>query len=140
MGGSRSVWDLHLNNNVPMDMKVELGAGRVQLTLGTLSLTNLEVEMGAGETVVDLTGDWKNDLSARIRGGVGRVKIRLPRDVGVRVEPEGRIGAVNARDLRRDGRVYVNDAYRKSDVTLRIDVKGGVGETHLELSDTSPVV
>jgi hypothetical protein len=28
---------------------------------------------------------------------------------------------------------YVNDAYGESDVTLRVDVKGGVGEINLEI-------
>jgi hypothetical protein len=121
-------------------MSVELGAGRAELTLGKLSLNKLDLRMGAGETIVDLTGDWKNDLAAEIRGGVGRATVRLPRDVGVRVTAAGGIGAINAHDLRKEGDAYVNDAYRKSPVTLRVDVEGGVGEINLELGEAPGVV
>jgi len=133
-------WDLRLSGGVPMSMDVQMGAGRAELTLGKLSLTDLDVKMGAGETVVDLTGDWKHDLTAQIKGGVGKATVRLPRDVGVRVSAAGGIGAINARDFKKEHGVYVNDAYGKSPVTLHVDVKGGVGEINLELAEAPPVV
>jgi predicted membrane protein len=89
---------------------------------------------------VDLTGDWKNNVTARIRGGVGKATVRLPQDLGVRVHAEGGIGAINAHGFKRDGGAYVNDAYGKSDINLRVDVQGGVGEINLELADAPPVV
>lgn len=133
LGGARYEWDLRLNDDVPLELSVVLGAGRADLILGSLSLTNLDIKIGAGETILDLTGDWKTDLSANIKGGVGRTTVRLPRDVGVRVDAKAGIGRINATGLKRDGGAYVNDAYGESDVTLRIDIKGGVGEINLEL-------
>ena len=138
--GSRDEWDLRLRGGVPMEMSVELGAGRADLNLGNLSLTDFSLDMGAGETVVDLTGDWKKDLSARVNGGVGRATIRLPRDVGVHVRAQGGIGAINTPGFRKEGDAYVNDAYGKSHVTLNLDVQGGVGEIDLELAGNRPVV
>jgi len=133
-------WDLRLRSGIPLSMDVQMGAGRANLTLGKLSLTGLDLKLGAGETTVDLTGDWKHDLAARIRGGVGRATLRLPRDVGVRVEAEGGIGAINAHDFKKEHGVFVNEAYGKSPVTLHVDVKGGVGEINLELAEAPPVV
>ncbi len=43
-----------------------MGAGENDLRLGTLALTALDVQMGAGVATVDLTGDWGQDLDARI--------------------------------------------------------------------------
>jgi hypothetical protein len=138
--GARNEWELHLNNQVPMEMNVEMGAGRTELTLGSLALNNLSLKMGAGETVVDLTGDWKNDLSAHIQGGVGKATVRLPREVGVSVKASGGIGAINAHDLTKDGDFYVNEANGKSRATLHVEVEGGVGEINLELGSGPPVV
>lgn len=139
-GNVKYDWDLRLNDKVPISIDVQMGAGRADLTLGKLSLTNLDIKMGAGETIVDLTGDWKNDLTAHIRGGVGKATVRLPRDVGVYATAAGGIGAINAHDLRKENGAYVNDAYGKSPVTLRVTVEGGVGEINLELAEAPPVV
>lgn len=136
----RNEWDLHLNNQVPMQLDVEMGAGRTDLTLGSMALSNLSLKMGAGETTVDLSGDWKNDLTAQIKGGVGKATVRLPRDVGVHVKAEGGLGAINAYDLIKEGDAFVNQAYGKSRATLNIEVKGGVGEINLELGSGPPVV
>jgi len=138
--GGRNSWDLHLSNKVPMELKVDQGAGRAKLVLGGLALSRLEVEIGAGETDVDLTGDWKNDLTATIQGGVGRATVRLPTDVGVRASAQGGIGAIHVHGLRKDGNAYVNEAYGKSPVTVNVQVQGGVGEINLELGETPPPV
>ena len=37
------------------------------------------------------------------------------------------------RGLKKVGDSYVNDAYGESDVTLNVDVKGGMGEINLEV-------
>jgi len=139
-GSGHYTWDLHLNNKVPMELRVDLGAGKSDLSLGTLSLSNLEVNMGVGETVVDLTGDWKNDFQAKIHGGVGQATVRLPRDVGVHVRARGGIGEIHAGELKKDGDIYTNDAYGKSPVTLEVEVEGGIGEINLEFGGPPPVV
>jgi len=138
--GGRNTWDLRLNNKVPMDLRVDQGAGRAKLNLGGLALSRLEVKIGAGETDVDLTGDWKNDLTASIQGGVGRATVRLPTDVGVRASAQGGIGAIHVHGLRKDGDAYVNEAYGKSPVTVNVDVKGGIGEINLEVGEAPPSV
>jgi hypothetical protein len=157
VGEYRYEWDLRLNDDVPMDMRVSLGAGRSNLQLGTLSLTGLQVTRGAGEVAidlsgsssltrlnvgggagtvtVDLTGGWQNDLEATIQGGLGRRTLILPSDVGVRVRVEVGVGTVDAAGLTKEGEYYTNAAYGQSDVTLNIQVEGGVGQTDLRVGE-----
>lgn len=151
----RNEWDLNLNEDVPVEMRIDLGAGRSNLALGTLALTNLTVnggagevdldlsssqslsrldfDMGAGGVTIDLTGEWGKDLDARLTGGLGEITLRLPSNVGVRVEVQTGIGGVDASGLTKDGNIYTNDAYGVSAVTLLIDVEGGVGQIHLDV-------
>jgi hypothetical protein len=151
----RNEWDLKFNDDVPMEMRIDLGAGRSNLTLGALDLNTLNIDggagevdldlsgsqelsrldfdMGAGSVTIDLTGDWQNDLDARLSGGLGEITVRLPSAVGVRVKVETGIGGVDASGLTKDGDVYTNDAYGVSDITLLIDVDGGVGQINLEV-------
>jgi hypothetical protein len=132
-GEVRNEWDLRLNDDVPIDLNVEMGAGESDLDLDSLTLTGLDLQMGAGKTTVDLTGDYDRDLSATIEGGVGEATVRLPSAVGVKVNAEGGLGAINTQGLQREGDAYVNDAYGDSDVTLDVDVRGGVGRINLEV-------
>ena len=53
---------------------------------------------------------------------------------------QGGLGRINAGDLQKQGDAYVNNQYGKSTVTLRLEVKGGVGEINLELVGEPPAV
>jgi hypothetical protein len=130
-GPSENSWDLRLGNDIPMELSIDMGAGQGQVKVGDLSLTRLNMNMGAGQIIADLTGDWKKDLDANIRGGVGHAVILLPEDIGVEVHATGGIGSISAGKLSRDGDRYSNDLYGKSPVTLRLDVSGGVGNIEL---------
>jgi hypothetical protein len=130
----RYEWDLRFNDGLPMDMNIKLGTGKMDLELAGLSLTALEVNMGASRSTLDLTGDWASDLDINITGGVSSLTVRLPSSTGVRVEISG-ISRVNASGLVKEGSAYVNDAYGKSDVTLDIYIEAGLGEVNLEIGD-----
>jgi hypothetical protein len=132
-GDARNEWDLRFNDEVPTDLVVKMGAGQSDLDLDSLNLTGLDLEMGAGETTVDLTGDYTRDFDASIQGGVGEATVLLPSEVGVRARAQGGLGKINARGLKKEGDSYVNDAYTDSEVTLDVDVNGGVGQINLKV-------
>jgi N-terminal domain of toast_rack, DUF2154 len=130
-GSRRNDWKLRFGNAIPLDLKVELGAGKSDLNLAGVNVTHLEVNMGVGRMDLDLTGERKEDLQVDIQGGVGSAEIRLPRNVGVHVNASGGIGSVNAQGLRHEGSSYVNDVYGKTHATIQVNVQGGVGEISL---------
>ena len=130
-GSTHNEWNLRFSNDVPLELKAEMGAGRGNLRLRDLPITRLDVSMGAGQVDVDLTGDRKNDLIANLEGGVGQATIRLPKNVGVVVHASGGIGSINAHGLKHDGDQYTNDAYGKTPATIHLKVEGGVGQISL---------
>ncbi len=132
-GDARNEWDIRLNDEVPTDLVVQMGAGESDLDLDSLTLTGVKLQMGAGKTTVDLTGDYARDFDASIQGGVGEATVMLPSEVGVWAKAEGGLGKINAEGLQREGNAYVNDAYGESEVTLRVEVQGGIGEINLEV-------
>jgi hypothetical protein len=137
LGRGRNNWSVHLNKDLPMDLKVNVGAGQGEFQLGGLALTGLEINMGAGQVTVDLRGDWKKDLEATIEGGVGQATIRLPGNVGVRVHATSGIGSISASGLERRDDYYVNSAYGKSPVTLRLNIDKGIGTIDLVADHSS---
>ena len=129
----RNEWDLRLNEEVPVDLTVQMGGGVGNLDLDNLALTGMNLNVGAGSTRVDLSGEWERDLSAIVRGGAGQLTVLLPSRMGVKVNAGTRLGRINAEGLQREGQAYVNDAYGGSDTTLEVEVTGGVGQINLEV-------
>jgi hypothetical protein len=132
-GEARNEWEIRLNDELPTDLVVQMGAGESDLDLASLALEGLKLQMGAGKTTVDLTGDYAQGFKASIQGGVGEAKVLLPSGVGVKAKAQGGLGKIDAEGLQRVGDSYVNDAYGESDVTLNVEVQGGVGEINLEV-------
>lgn len=132
-GRTRYNWDIRLNRQVPMEMNVDMGAGKSNLELAGLNLNRFALNAGAGEADIDLDGAWQHDLTAVIHGGVGKVTLHLPSDVGVRATIHGGLGAVHANEFSKNGDTYTNSAFGKSKVNLEIQVEGGLGEVNLQL-------
>jgi len=131
----RNEWGLRLYDEVPMDLSVNMGAGTGDLELNGLSLTGLDVTAGAGEYTIDLTGNWTRDLDVTIDSGAAYITLRLPRDIGARVEVAEGPHTIDATGLTNDGGVYTNAAYGMSDVTLHVHVEAGIGGINLEVED-----
>jgi N-terminal domain of toast_rack, DUF2154/Domain of unknown function (DUF5668) len=130
-GNTHNEWTLRFSNEVPLELKVEMGAGRGNLHLRDLEVRRLDLSMGAGQVDLDLTGDRQNDVTGNLAGGVGQATIRLPKNVGVVVHASGGIGSVSAHGLKHNGDEYVNDAYGKTPATIHLKVEGGVGQITL---------
>jgi hypothetical protein len=127
-GNSRNDWNLRFGKDVPLDLRVDMGAGQGNLHLRDVPLTGLVLNIGAGQVDVDLTGDRKTDLTADIEGGVGQANIRLPKNVGVVAHASGGIGSIDVRGLKHDGDTYTNDALGKTTATIHLKVEGGIGQ------------
>jgi hypothetical protein len=126
-----SVWNLRLSDKLPTELAIKVGAGKSLLKLVGLDLRRLRVEMGVGEVDLDLNGRWATDVDVEVEGGVGEARVRLPREVGVRVRATGGIGDIKAENLRREGNYWINEQYGKSPIDLRIEVHGGIGSIRL---------
>jgi hypothetical protein len=132
-GSSRNEWNIRLNSRIPADLKVNLGAGKSRLELADLDLRSLTIDMGVGEMRLDLRGRHERNLDVTIDGGVGSGTIFLPREVGARVRVDGGIGSVDAHEFSKNGRVYTNEAYGKSPLTIDVSIDAGIGSIDLRL-------
>jgi hypothetical protein len=131
-GHSDNIWRLKLSHDVPLELEVDVGAGRSDLNLAKIDLTRLQLNIGAGQVNVDLTGERSKDLQAQIHGGVGEAIVRLPKDVGVVANVHGGLGSIDVHGLKEEDGQYVNAAYGKSPNTLHLTVEGGIGHIRLD--------
>jgi len=124
---SNNTWDLTFNNDVPLELRLELAAGRSELKLREMNVTGVEVSMAAGQVEMDLTGPRRSDLSVKVNGAVGQATIRLPRDVGVIAHATGICCAIDFAGLKKEGNDYINQAYGKTPHTIKLNVEGALG-------------
>ena len=152
----RYEWDIQLNDDVPLDLQVNVGAsagmvdlsglnlqsldlrsgaGDVSVWLGDTALETAVVDAGVGRLVLDLSGEWQQDATIDVNTGIGDLTVRVPRDVDVEINTDLGIGDLEADGFSRRGGAYVHDAEGGSDVTLMLDIDGGIGQITLELVD-----
>ncbi len=153
----RYEWDLRFDALTPLDMRIETGAGRQDINLTGLQVTRLDVNLGAGDASInvsnnpalerlqfdigvgmvdiDMRGPWDQDVDVTVQGGVGTTSLRLPADIGVRVEIDRGLGTVDTSGLTRDGGAWVNQAYGTADVTMNLRIRSGVGTITLDVQD-----
>jgi len=132
-GRVRNDWDLRLSKSLPVELKVNLGAGASRLNLAGLDVTRLDIDMGVGEMTLDLSGPHSRSFIVKIDGGIGSGKIYLPAEVGVRARVHGGIGSVSAHGLSKHDRTYTNDAYGTSSVTIDLEISVGIGSLDLRV-------
>jgi hypothetical protein len=137
LAGSGNDWRLRFAGGVPLDLNLDLGAGKGNVNLQGLDVSHADLKVGVGHLDLDLTGPRKSDLHVDIHGGIGTAVIRLPRNIGVRVHASDGLGDVNASGFHHDGDDYTNDAVGKSPNTIYVNVSGGVGQITLEQMGSS---
>lgn len=132
LAGSGNDWHVRFADGVPLDLDVNIGAGKGDMHLRGLDVNNLDIKVGAGQLNLDLTGPRKSDLHVDVQAGVGSGVIRLPKELGARVHASGGVGSVSANGMREEGDDYVNDLLGKTPATIYVTINGGVGHITLE--------
>lgn len=116
-GSVRNDWDLAFADDVPMEMRLEHGAGAASLELGGTKLTDLDVDTGAGALEVDVSGSDSLEALA-VNAGAGEVIVDLSDGEALRsVDIEAGAGAVT---LDLSGASWASD--------IDVSINAGVGE------------
>jgi len=137
IGDTKNRWDISLNETVPINLKIDMGAGQGILDLRDIRLSALDIDGGVGELKLDLSGERDQDLDVDIDGGVGSATIYLPEDIGVRVHVNGGIGSVDAHGFYKKNGTYMNDAFGKTDLAITIQIDAGIGSIELKTRKSS---
>jgi hypothetical protein len=176
--GARNEWDIRLSNKVPLRLTIAMGAGESKLDLSGLRLSRLNVDGGAGDTlisfnapnpetlsavdvnsgagkvelrsvgnaspeklnikggagevVLDLNGAWGRSAQIEVITGVGKVTLKLPTEIGVKVNTGiSPVGKVVVEGLTAADGGYVNDKYATAEIKLDISLTTGIGEVNI---------
>ncbi len=107
------------------------GVGSFNINLANTSVPLLKIEAGIGEAKVDLSGHWKNDLSAQVKAGIGDITFYVPKDMGVKFTITGFLGQVSAKGFSKSEKEYTNDAFGKTKHQMEFTVNGAIGSINI---------
>jgi hypothetical protein len=129
----RNEWDLRLNEEAPIDLSIDAGGGAIDLRLAELSLTRLDIELGACEGTIDLSGEWDRGVDVTIDVGAANIIVLLPSDFGVRIVVDAGPTIIQTSGLTKVGDAYTNAAYDASEPALQVSLETGIGQVSLEV-------
>jgi hypothetical protein len=110
-------------------IRIKNGVGAMDAVgLGNLNFRDFEFEGGIGGATLDFTGEWKQGADIRIQVGVGGVTMKVPRELGVRVEAEKHfLSGLHLDGFAKRDASYYSENYDKAKFRLSVRVATGVG-------------
>lgn len=121
-------WNIHLNRDVPLALRLETGASQSSLDLRDLKVTDLRLNTGASKTDLTLPANaGKTDV--RVELGAASVDMVVPQGVAARIRAE--YGAASI-EIDRSRFPYSNGIYESADFSsaqnkVDIMIQAGAG-------------
>jgi hypothetical protein len=112
-----------------------LTAGAAELTvlgLGNSRCDRIAFEGGVGQVTLDFGGAWTSSSRVEVKMALGKVALRLPRQIGVRITLDKFLATFEPQGLVRRGTSYLSPGYDKASRHLDIDVTTAVGGVTVE--------
>lgn len=117
-------------------VKIAAGAAEIEVEkLGNARAERFEFEGGLGEATLDFTGAWSRSATASIEMGVGEVRLRLPRGLGVRIEKDSFLTSFDAPGMTRRGDAWYSRGYDQARYRLDISIDAAVGSIEIDWVD-----
>jgi hypothetical protein len=125
-------WNMRLNPDVPLALKLETGGNEALLDLTELKVEELRVSTGASSTEVLLPAG-AGFTKVKVGAGVATVRLRVPEGVAAKFAFGGGLATANVDTSRfpRVGGVYCSPDYATAANKVDIEVEAGVGSVDL---------
>lgn len=119
-------------NLVEMDtLRYDTGASKSELSgMGNANFSRMEFSSGAGDYILDFSGELQRDAIVVIKTGLSNTEIIVPEGMAARVTVSGGLSNVNVHDAwEGSGEVYTNSG---EGPRLEISVEMGAGNLELK--------
>jgi hypothetical protein len=126
--GASLDWDIRLNRDIPLSLKIDSGASASILDLRDLKVTDLDIDIGASSTELTLPANAGN-THVDIDTGASSLKVCIPSGVAASIRVKSGIASVNVnpRFPRLDGGLYQSTDYSSAANRVDMTIDAGVG-------------
>ena len=115
------------------DLEIDVGAADFSaVNLANANADQIRVRGGVGVVDLDFGGTWSHDMTVSTRVAIGKLMLRIPSDVGVRLEVQ-RVAAGFEHEgfVKRDDAWY-SDNYDRSPYKLRLRAETFFGKIEIQ--------
>lgn len=132
-GASESTVDVSEPNPTRMDVaRFEVGAADFTVRhLGNLHADRIEMDAGVGEVTLWLTGDWRADTRLAIDMGLGKLQLRIPEGLGIRLTKDSFLTSLDSEGLVKRGDAYYSVDWEEAEHQVRIDLDAAFGSVEV---------
>jgi hypothetical protein len=125
-------WAVQINQDIPLSLSFETGAGDAKLDFSQLNVKDLDLQTGASSTTLTLP-EKAGQTTVQIEAGVASVSIKIPENVAARIEKEGGLASIQIDQERfpRHGDVYLSDDYESSENKIDLKIEAGLGSVRV---------
>jgi hypothetical protein len=125
-------WDMSVNKDIPIRLKLETGASESNVDLSELRVTDFRIDTGASSTFLTLPAN-AGETRGQIHSGAASVDIRIPSGVAAHIEVKSGLAGINIDTMRflKRGSVYESSDYMSSRNRIQLNIETGVGSVDI---------
>ena len=117
-------------------LKVEAGVSKLKMRgLANANFERMEFEGGVGSYVLDFSGNLKENSECRISLGLGKLVVRIPRNLNVRIHSDESFLAsfkIDRKEFVRKNDTYYNVDYDDSRPHMEMWIETGLGNLKVQ--------
>jgi hypothetical protein len=126
IGPEGGVWEYRLSPDLPMSIRIQAGASRLDLDLTDLRVTYFSFDGGASNLKLSLPARVENTL-VDIDAGAASIDLRVPQGLAMRFRTKsvGSLHIDQGRFPRQEGGIYQSPDYASAKYRAEVTVDGG---------------
>lgn len=118
-------------NKKKLTMKIEAGAASFEARgLGNAHIDELKFDGGVGKSLINFSGELKDNAIVEISGGLGIIVLEIPKDTSTIIgAKDSRLMSIDMlpESFKRKGDIYINGAYEEDKPYLNININVALG-------------
>lgn len=129
--GTGLLWDLKINNNLPVQLVIEQGIGQQRINLAGINLDSFEIQLGIGSMEIVLPEE--DVFKGKIECDIGELVVILPKDLPVKFRLDTGITSKDYPiDFVVDGDWLYSPGGKDNNQTRTLEISNPIGVTRIK--------
>ena len=123
-------WNLALTPAIPIDLKTSLGAGQSLIDLTGLDISALDANLGVGQTTVVLPSE--GDFEGKVEGAIGQIVIQVPKGMALRIRSDTGLATIDVpNDFMGQNDVFTSPGFTGAQHYIDLQVGQAIGNVNV---------